>query len=119
MWQWLAPQLDAADAQALGITLAKARGELVAAAPAGTSARQAARPNQSANAPTTAPEPPPEAETAPAARYYELQALADPASAAQRTLPVLALLASAFALFGFGLWRGRQGPALTSGEIHV
>ncbi|WP_342119018.1 cobaltochelatase subunit CobN, partial [Pseudoduganella sp. OTU4001] len=27
MWQWLSPQLDAADAQALGITLAKARGD--------------------------------------------------------------------------------------------
>ncbi|WP_295004472.1 cobaltochelatase subunit CobN [uncultured Dechloromonas sp.] len=116
MWQWLAPQLDAADAQALGVTLAKARGELVAAAPAG---QPTAHPQASANAPAAAPQAPPATETAPPPRYYELQTLADTASTAQRTLPILALLAAAFALFGLGLWRGRQGPALTSGEIHV
>eukprot|EP01034_Spumella_vulgaris_P041148 gene41148-50920_t len=34
MWQWLAPQLDSADAGALGVTLARARGELLPAEPA-------------------------------------------------------------------------------------
>jgi cobaltochelatase CobN len=40
MWEWLAPQLDAADAQALGVTLAKARGESLPA----TAATAAAAP---------------------------------------------------------------------------
>jgi len=34
MWQWLSPQLDPADAQALASTLAKARGDASATAPA-------------------------------------------------------------------------------------
>lgn len=34
MWDWLAPQLDGADAAALGVTLAKARGETLPAEPA-------------------------------------------------------------------------------------
>jgi len=120
MWQWLAPQLDAADAQALGVTLAKARGEVAPAAyaaPAGTAAHKATSPAAAADAPTAAPEA--HAESAPPARYYELQTFAEPSTAAQRTLHILALLASAFALFGFGLWRGLQSPRLTSGETHV
>jgi cobaltochelatase CobN len=118
MWQWLAPQLDAADAQALGVTLAKARGEVLPAAyaaPAGTSGQSAAPP--AAEAPAATPEA--RAESAPSPRYYELQAVADPATVAQRALPILALLATAFALFALGLWRGLHAPRLSSGETHV
>lgn len=45
MWQWLSPQLDAADAQALSATLAKARGDLLPAdvAPGAVRAADAAR----------------------------------------------------------------------------
>lgn len=122
MWQWLAPQLDAADAQALGVTLAKARGDVVPAAyaaPASAPSQPAARPAEATNAPAAAPAAQAETEAAPPARYYELQPVADNTTMAQRTLHILALLATAFALFGFGLWRGRQGPPLISGETHV
>lgn len=126
MWQWLAPQLDAADAQALGVTLTKARGDVVPtayAAPAGAPSQPAARQAEAANAPAAAPaaqaEAEAEAEAAPPARYYELQPVADNTTLAQRTLHILALLATTLALFGFGLWRGRQGPPLISGETHV
>ena len=50
MWQWLSPQLDPADAQALASTLAKARGDALAAeayataVPAGANAAVAAQP---------------------------------------------------------------------------
>jgi cobaltochelatase CobN len=118
MWQWLAPQLDAADAQALGVTLAKARGDVAPAAytaPAGAPSQPTARQAEAANAPAAQVE----AEAAPPARYYELQPVADNTTMAQRTLHILALLATTLALFGFGLWRGRQGPPLISGETHV
>jgi cobaltochelatase CobN len=121
MWQWLAPQLDAVDALALGVTLAKARGEIVAAQSANAPGTQASRPLGSAatldNAPTSQSTTEPVA--APQPRYYELQTLAEMPSAAQRTLQILALLAGTLALFGLGLWRGLQPPRLNSGETHV
>ena len=108
MWQWLAPQLDAADAQALGVTLARARGEVVAAAPAGASS-QATQPNATVDAKNG-----PKRESAPSApaappRYYELTEPAAPTSdPVGRTLNLLGLLAASLALFTLGLWRGRQ-----------
>src|SRR5574343_1038147 len=67
MWQWLAPQLDAADAQALGVTLAKARGDLLPAPAANAAGRHAAPPAPAVAAPAAVPDRAPEAtpETAP------------------------------------------------------
>lgn len=104
MWQWLAPQLDAAEAQALGVTLAKARGEVVAAAPAvrvSTTSHAASPVDTGENAAQPVPEAAP--------HYYELTEPAAPASdLVGRTLNLLGLLAASLALFTLGLWRGRQ-----------
>ncbi|RIX44059.1 MAG: cobaltochelatase subunit CobN [Rhodocyclales bacterium GT-UBC] len=107
MWQWLAPQLDAADAQALGVTLAKARGETLAVAqpisPGRATSPTASPQTTSENA---APAPP---EAGP--RYYELTEPEAPTSdPVGRTLNLLGLLAASLALFTLGLWRGRQTP---------
>lgn len=109
MWQWLAPQLDAADAQALGVMLAKARGETVATA---TAANQASNGSPAVNLEKTAKtdpaaEVPATAEAAP--RYYELNEPETPASdLVGRTLNLLGLLAASLALFTTGLWLGRR-----------
>jgi cobaltochelatase CobN len=105
MWQWLAPQLDAADAQALGVTLAKARGESLAVT-------QPASPGRASN-PTPSPQAAPEnaASAAPEAgpRYYELTEPEAPTSdPVGRTLNLLGLLAASLALFTTGLWLGRR-----------
>ncbi|AWL05546.1 cobaltochelatase subunit CobN [Massilia oculi] len=111
MWGWLAPQLDGADAQKLGVTLAKARGELLPAV--ATSVPSVAAPAQQAAAPdagegTEAAPPAP----APAPmRVYELKQQPEPAQpAALRIVQVLAILAACLALFSLGLWRGRHIP---------
>jgi len=107
MWQWLAPQLDAADAQALGVTLAKARGETFAvsqpASPGRATSPTASPQTASENAAPAAPEAGP--------RYYELTEPEAPTSdPVGRTLNLLGLLAASLALFTLGLWRGRQTP---------
>lgn len=109
MWDWLAPRLDSADAAVLGVTLAKARGEVLTPAASPTvntpgKAKSATAQPASAHAPATA-------EAAPPARYYELDPLPPPAPALLDTLHVLLLLAGTLALFTLGLWRGRQLPA--------
>lgn len=106
MWQWLAPQLDAADAAALGVTLAKARGETVPAMPTGAAVPMA---HKSAKGRAAAPAP-----SAPApSRYYDLTETAAPAhDLAGRTVTILTLLAASLALFALGLWRGQQAPQL-------
>ena len=112
MWQWLAPQLDAADARRLGAALARARGELAAASPApaaatsGASAATRATPAPAAAQAGAAPEP-----VRPAQRAYELRR-ARPADtpAAVRVATVLGALALVLVLFSLGLWRGRQLP---------
>ena len=94
MWPWLATKLDAADAQALGVVLAKARGETVRyAAPASHSGAQS---NASAEA---VPALPPAQQTE---HHYELS----PKLAAVRDMPWGWLLALATLLFGAGLRRG-------------
>ena len=106
MWQWLAPQLDGADARLLGVTLARARGELLpASAPASASpSASPARPVPGAASLQAAAARQP----APAPRTYELSRLEAPATpAGLRIAQVLAALACALALFSFGLWRGR------------
>jgi len=114
MWAWLAPQLDGADAQALGVALAKARGDMLPAASASTLRPAPTRGNlpRAANAqvapagtPTPAPAP------AAAAHVYELREQTHPAEPpALRIIKLLASLATASALFALGLWRGRQIP---------
>lgn len=108
MWQWLAPQLDAPEAQALGVTLAKARGEVVAAAPAGAQATQpivAVNAEKAAKNTQEAEAPAPEA----APRYYELTEPEAPTSnLVSRTLNLLGLLAASLSLFTLGLWLGRR-----------
>ena len=125
MWTWLAPQLDAADAQALGITLARARGELlpvVANAAAGSSpahvkgAARSSAPRNSVDAAMTragqqkTPAAQPEADPAP--RVYELHR--EPAAQAPgiTVARLLAMLAAGLALFAAGLWRGRTVPPI-------
>jgi cobaltochelatase CobN len=105
MWEWLAPQLDAGEAQALGVTLAKARGENVPAAWSPSAAAKA--PTQS---PKTAGEalqsPPPETppEVAPS-RQYELTRVDSREVPANIPAAVLALLPL---LFIAGFLRGRR-----------
>ncbi|RJF92657.1 cobaltochelatase subunit CobN [Noviherbaspirillum saxi] len=107
MWQWLSPQLDSADAHALGVTLAKSRGEEPAVAP--RPPIQAAKTNpavlpakyQEATDAPTAPEAVP--------RYYELTEPDAPArDLVGRTINLLGLLAASLVLFSAGLWCGRQ-----------
>jgi len=103
MWRWLAPQLDAPDARQLGVTLARARGELPSAPRA-----QAAAPSPASVAAPSAPAP---SGPAPAPRTYELSRLDQPAPPANRRVAgVLAMLACAMVLFSLGLWRGRTLP---------
>lgn len=112
MWRWLAPQLDQADAQALGVTLAKARGELLPSSPPAASAPSRGAPAQSqSKAASRAEGLQAQAASAqqPVARAYELSRLAPPALApAARIVQVLGLLAAGIALFSLGLWRGRH-----------
>lgn len=112
MWGWLAPQLDGADAQKLGVTLAKARGELLPAvamsapAAAAVPAQQTAAPDAGDVAEPAPPAPAPEP-----VRVYELKQQPEPAQpAALRIVQVLAILAACLALFSLGLWRGRHIP---------
>ncbi|WBS04970.1 cobaltochelatase subunit CobN [Pseudoduganella sp. SL102] len=121
MWDWLAPQLDGADARALGVTLAKARGDLPPAASesdgrapvpvpatgtralAGARAGQHAPPAQADGAVAAAAEPAP--------RAYELHEPADAAEPPGITVVwLLALLAAVLSLFAAGMWRGRAVP---------
>lgn len=124
MWQWLAPQLEASDSAVLGVTLAKARGDMLvdkssatsaslspstakatkpaAQATATVDARKMAKTEAETNAPET-----PAPELAP--QYFELTEPEVPASdLASRALQALSLLAISLALFTLGLWRGRQ-----------
>jgi len=141
MWNWLAPQLDAADAGALGVTLARARGELLPAEPAnfasvantGSASRppaadaaadaDAARAAKAAATPSAvakhgdakSAESPESAEASsePAPRVYELHQKAVPPEApAVRAAKLLGALAALLALFALGLWRGRRLPQL-------
>jgi cobaltochelatase CobN len=109
MWDWLAPRLDSADAAALGVTLAKARGDVVA--PTASPTVNAPGKAKSTTAKPASASEPATAEAAPPARYYELDTLPPPAPALLDTLHVLLLLAGTLALFTLGLWRGRQLPA--------
>lgn len=117
MWGWLAPQLDGADAQKLGVTLAKARGELLpaVAAPVPAAVGQAAQAAPARQAPAAdagdAAEAAPPAPAPQPMRVYELKQQADPAPpAALRIVQVLAILAACLVLFSLGLWRGRHIP---------
>ncbi len=119
MWQWLAPQLDAADAQALGVTLARARGEVVSAPyvtpnPAPDSAAATSTVNrkkqqkpESSDAAESASNTPEPAEATP--RYFELRnpEITTP-SLIDHTLKLLGLLAGSLSLFTVGLWLGRR-----------
>jgi cobaltochelatase CobN len=131
MWQWLSPRLDAADAQALASTLAKARGDELSS-PVGAVASSAASDtsdtsavNAPLNAPVNAPAGPMDAAVAQAAvaakgetgqpRAYELRDLTEdqPQSPAERAMKLLALMAAAaacIALFALGVLRGIQTP---------
>ena len=108
MWAWLAPQLDAAEAAALGVTLARARGDNVAAAypaaatkaPVPAAAAQTPAPAAAAQVLTAVAA---EAEPVPAARYYELK----PSESQQTILPAGFLPLLAF-LFLTGLTLGRR-----------
>ncbi|MDQ5879756.1 MAG: cobaltochelatase CobN [Pseudomonadota bacterium] len=105
MWEWLAPQLDTAEAQALGVTLAKARGENVPAAYAPSAAARA--PTQgpkAAGEALVAPTPPPPAASTPP-RQYELTRLDTANPAASIPAAVLTLLPL---LFIAGFLRGRR-----------
>lgn len=107
MWQWLAPQLASEDAAALGVTLARARGELVPApaVPAGAAKAAAAK--------TAAAPQSPKAADAPAAappRYYELTPRDDTPPLVERVLPLFILLVAGLSLFTLGLWRGLTFP---------
>jgi cobaltochelatase CobN len=116
MWRWLAPQLDDADARLLGVTLARARGELLpASAPSPSPISPSSVPARPASTAAVAPAAAPAADkahdAAPAARAFELSRLEKPAPAAgERVAQVLGLLAGLLVLFSLGLWRGRHLP---------
>lgn len=129
MWQWLSPQLEAADAQALSATLAKARGDTLpadtsppvsasataadASAATATIAATAAASATASAAPAAqrADVPQAEASNTPP-RAYELRtpAAATPAERAMKLLAMLAAAAALLALFVTGLRRGIQPP---------
>ena len=121
MWNWLKPRIDAADADALGVALARARGEGLAPAPIAHPTSMVAAPRQPGarhDAPTprgeaAAPPPPAAAELqAPAERHYELHTR--PAPPATRPTPPVALLTLAPLLFLLGLaWSRRAPPTST------
>lgn len=101
MWEWLTPRLEAADAQALGVTLARARGENLPAYAAPVAARGPVRSSIAEQA--AALVPPAEAEAQP--RYYELNPVEAPVS------PVsYGWLAALPLLFLSGLLWGRRSP---------
>lgn len=104
MWAWLTPQLEAADAQALGVVLAKARGESVAAAyaPPATAVKPTLGPQAAAAATLATPAPVAEPATEALPRAYELARVALVAS----TPVPFAILALLPFLFLAGLWRG-------------
>ncbi len=107
MWAWLAPQLDSAEAAALGVTLARARGENVAAAHPGAPLRAASpAPVPASSQAAPAAQAPVAEARAPAARYYELTA----AQTAPATLPAGFAPLLAF-LFLAGLALGRRDSA--------
>ena len=109
MWDWLMPRLDAADAAALGVTLARARGEVSPAVAAAQPAMPQAVPQAEAGEPAVAvaggePAPQPEA-----ARYYELEPQAQEA-AAHDAPTVMRLALALMLLFATGIALGRRGP---------
>ncbi len=130
MWQWLAPRLDGADAAALAVTLAKARGELQ---PDATNSRarvmgsgrsdavhgitaaaaRSSAPRNPASPPVTRTRQEESARAEPP-RAYELHAQ-EPAPEAPgiAIIKLLAILATAIALFALGLWRGRTTSPLS------
>ncbi len=103
MWAWLAPQLSTAQAQALGVVLAKARGELLPSPP--TAASRAIAPRRLE--PVAPDQAPPSA--AAAAKYYELKPELDPVSPA--TFPPAALWWLFLTLFSAGVFIGRRTVA--------
>ena len=109
MWQWLAPQLAAADARSLGAALAKARGETLPAAPPAPAAAarvDAPAPTQAAPAAADSAN-----QGAPAQRMYELvEAPPEAEPAGARIVAILGALLASILLFALGLWRGRQVP---------
>ncbi|MCP5267666.1 MAG: cobaltochelatase subunit CobN [Zoogloeaceae bacterium] len=94
MWQWLSPQLAAGDAEALGVVLARARGEHLEPYQPATAAARA--PTRSAQAAGRAMQPPAADPTATEAalpsRYYELTQLDAPSRPATLPTTLLALL---------------------------
>jgi cobaltochelatase CobN len=123
MWQWLAPQLDAADAQALAATLAKARGAITAsddpaiqvsladAAHHGATKRIA--PARSATANGVAAQADGEGARQQAYELRDLSAAEQsPAERTAKLLLMLAALAAGIALFALGVLRGTQTPIL-------
>jgi cobaltochelatase CobN len=115
MWKWLSPQIDAAEAQALGVALARARGESLAPTIPASAPRSAARsasaqpgftPRAHAKVSSDTPEQAP-AETAPPTpeRYYELKPHATPA--APGIPPAALTLAPLIFLIGLG-WSRRR-----------
>ncbi|WP_395408596.1 cobaltochelatase subunit CobN [Pseudoduganella sp. UC29_106] len=114
MWAWLAPQLDGADAQALGVALAKARGDMLTA-PAASTLHPAPTHGRSARVVNAQVAPvgahAPASEPTGTARVYELHEQAQAAvPPAIQIIQLLASLATGSALFALGLWRGRQAP---------
>jgi len=111
MWQWLLPQLEAADAQSLGVTLARARGEFLpsaatgpVAAPPGPQARKTAA-AAAAHAPSATNGPT-------SSKHYELSAQPLPSTPTPglAAWQVFALSIMGLPLFALGLWRGRALP---------
>jgi cobaltochelatase CobN len=117
MWGWLAPQLDGADAQALGVTLAKARGQVLPApaVPAVPAAAAAAQ-ERTVRLPSSGALPASARPAAAPPRYYELTDAAAAADPAGRVIQLLGILAAALALFALGLWQGgrAQSPSFPS-----
>jgi cobaltochelatase CobN len=103
MWQWLSAKLDAADAQALGVVLAKARGENVSTyAPMAPATRATTSGTTATTSQPVATKD--EAAIEAPSRYYELH------EAAKDEVPAVPFGLLVFAgagLFGLGFLRGR------------
>lgn len=113
MWPWLSPQLSAADAQALTVALAKARGEspLYANRPTPIRRSLSGKSPVSRNATATAKKPDSVLATPnPTSKVSELKPIASPNPASPANLPWALLMPCLLLLAGGGFFLGRRTP---------
>ncbi|HQN47672.1 MAG TPA: cobaltochelatase subunit CobN, partial [Rugosibacter sp.] len=113
MWPWLSPQLSAADAQALTVALAKARGESPLYANRPTPIRRPLSDKSPVSRNATATTKKPDSVLAtpnPTSKVSELKPIASPNPASPANLPWALLMPCLLLLAGGGFFLGRRTP---------